>query len=128
MKAFAALIVIVGFAFSVVAAAAGLHQPGYVAISDSSMMGQFNVRYNTAAANGPYIRSEGYAGSFVYFSGRDSAGINFYCYVPTSSPLYQGAVHIKTSVNNGSILYVTKTTTSSECTNVYSSQASYALD
>jgi hypothetical protein len=132
MKALAALIAIVGVAFSGLANAAGAHFNGYVTVvndaTSSYMYGQYNVRYNTTIAGAPYISADAFVTGAVYFSGANSAGTYFSCYVPTSSPFHQAAVDIKNSLGNGSYLFVARVATSNECASVYSKQASYALD
>jgi hypothetical protein len=132
MKALAALIAIVGFVFSGLATAAGLHVDGIVSVTDNGtshyMYGHYNVRYNTTIAGAPYMQADAYANGLVYFYGRDLYGTYFSCYVPTSSPLYQGAVDIKNSLGNGSYLLVVRAVPSNECASVFSGQRSYALD
>lgn len=132
MKAIAALIAMVGFAFSGLANAAGMHLSGYVNVingaTSSYMYGQYNVRYNATIAGAPYISADSFAAGSVYFSGANSAGTYFACYVSTSSPFYQAAVEIKNSLGNGSYLFVARVAASNECISVYSKQVSHALD
>jgi hypothetical protein len=61
----------------------------------------------------------------VGFFGRDSSNNFFACYVNTTNPLYAAAVDIKNNLQDGSRLYVTKTASSSECTNVFLGNYSY---
>lgn len=109
--------------------AAGYHANGNVDVhtftSYTMMQGNMSVRYNTTAAGSPYIYATGYAGSTVSFHGRDGDNEYFSCYVNTSSPLYQAAVDIKNSLQDGSRLYVTKDNGSNECSNVFLGNYSY---
>jgi hypothetical protein len=107
--------------------AAGYHLPGQVSIAvDSYMQANMSVRWNAAAAGSPYVYATGYAGSSVGFHGRDGSSQYFSCYVSTSNPLYAQAVDIKNNLQDGSRLYVTKNSSSSECTNVFLGNYSYA--
>lgn len=111
--------------------AQGDYVPGYVYVDPNAayMYGTFNNRFSTVptAAN-TYIGAGGYAGGLLYFYGQDASGRYFYCYVPTTSPIYQAAVEIKNSLGNGSLLSVERTPPSSECTSVYSAKASHYLN
>lgn len=104
--------------------AAGYHVAGNVSISPNSyMQGNMSVRWNPSAP-GSYIYATGYAGSYVGFFGYDGTN-SFSCFVTVSNPLYAQAVDIKNSLQDGSRLYVTKTASSSECTNVFLGNYSY---
>lgn len=107
--------------------AAGLHVPGYVYASATTLYGSYNVRYNAAFPGSAYIYANSSAGSSVSFAGTDGSGNSFYCYVPNTSPIYAAAVDIKNGLGNGSYVYVTRGTTSSVCTYVYSLKSSYFL-
>jgi hypothetical protein len=107
------------------AQAAGYHLSGNVSISPNSyMQGNMSVRWNASAPNSPYIYATGYAGSYVGFFGYDGTN-SFSCFVSTTNPLYAQAVDIKNNLQDGSRLYVTKTSSSSECTNVFLGNYSY---
>ncbi len=100
---------------------------GFVSVTATNMQGTMNIRYD-GVVDSAYIAARGSAGGSVFFYGRDSAGTAFSCYVPTSSALYSAAVDIKDSLKNGSYLYVSKGTSSSECTLVHLQNNSCRLD
>ncbi|MHB8453301.1 MAG: hypothetical protein ACYDDO_01130 [Acidiferrobacterales bacterium] len=111
--------------------AQGDHVPGYVYVGADStyMYGTFNNRFNaTPTAANTYIGAGGYANGLLYFYGQDASGRYFYCYIPTTSSIYQASVAIKNSLGNGSLLSVERTPPSSECTSVYSAKASHYLN
>jgi hypothetical protein len=108
------------------ASAAGYYVPGYVYVGPNSyLQGNMNVRWNASAATNSYIYATGYAGSYVGFFGYDGTN-SFACYVSTTNPIYAQAVDIKNSLSDGGRLYVTKNSDSSECTNVFLGNYSYA--
>ena len=117
-----------------VSMAAGYHSTGFVYVTNSTtstsyMYGTMNVRYNTASSTySEYIYGTHSAGGSVTFSGRDGDGDYFYCYVPSTATLYDQAVDIANNLTNGAYLYVTKTSSSSDCSYVYLNKASYYLD
>lgn len=118
-------------ALPILASAQGDHVPGYVYVGPNSeyMYGTFNNRFNTApSATKTYIGAGGYANGLLYFYGEDADGRYFYCYIPTTSPIYQAAVQIKNTLGDGSLLSVERTPPSSECTSVYSAKASHYLN
>ncbi|MDA8365237.1 MAG: hypothetical protein M0Z84_15845 [Gammaproteobacteria bacterium] len=122
---------LVGVVLSVPAFAQGDYVPGYVYVGPNSeyMYGTFNNRFNTTlTATKTYIGAGGYANGLLYFYGEDANGHYFYCYIPTTSPIYQAAVQIKNTLGNGSLLSVERTPPSSECTSVYSAKASHYLN
>ncbi len=111
--------------------AQGDYVPGYVYVDPNAtyMYGTFNNRFNNAPTTvSTYIGAGGYAGGLLYFYGQDASGRYFYCYIPTTSPIYQSAVQIKNTLGNGSLLSVERTPPSSECTSVYSAKASHYLN
>ncbi len=111
--------------------AQGDYVPGYVYVGPDStyMYGTFNNRFNsTPTAATTYIGAGGYANGLLYFYGQDASGRYFYCYIPTTSSIYQASVAIKNSLGNGSLLSVERTPPSSECTSVYSAKASHYLN
>lgn len=108
--------------------AQGYHVTGTVTATATYVSGAMNNRWNTTATTAStYIYANGYANSTISFVGRGADGTSFNCFVPTSSALYNDARDIKNNLGNGGYLYATKTTTSSECTNVYLLNASYWL-
>lgn len=120
----------VALTLPLVAFAQGDYVAGYVIIAPDSnyMFGTFNSRYDTAPTlYTMYIGAGGYANGLLYFYGQDAVGHSFYCYVPTSSSIYQAAVDIKNTLGDGSLLSVQRTPPSSECSAVYSAKASHYL-
>ncbi len=118
-------------ALPILAAAQGDYVPGYVYVGPNSeyMYGTFNNRFNTTpSATKTYIGAGGYANGLLYFYGEDADGRYFYCYIPTTSSIYQAAVEIKNTLGDGSLLSVERTPPSSECTSVYSAKASHYLN
>ena len=131
MKIAMLALVLVCAALPILASAQGDYVPGYVYVGPDSeyMYGTFNNRFNSApTANKTYIGAGGYANGLLYFYGEDAEGHYFYCYIPTTSPIYQAAVEIKNTLGDGSLLAVERTPPSSECTSVYSAKASHYLD
>lgn len=124
---FSALLILI---LSNTAFAAGYHYSGDVQINPAGtyMGGFMNVRYNTTAANSPYLWAAGAIGGDVTFFGRDINNRYFACVVQTTSSLYQGAVDIKNNLQNGSYLSVYKATDSNECTYVFIQNGSPYLD
>lgn len=112
------------------ALAEGDYVPGYVYVSPNGdyMYGTFSNRYiTTPSTHKSYLGAGGYANGLLYFYGQDEIGRYFYCYVPTSSAIYQAATDIKNSLSNGSLLAVERVPPSSECASVYSAKASHYL-
>ncbi len=128
-RAVLGIIALSALGLSGMASAQGLYCTGTVSATATSLSGSMNNRYNTAATTySTYIVGYGYANSTVYFAGRDDAGDNFNCYVPTTSALHAAATDIKNNLKNGSYLYVYKSTTSNECTGVYLQNHSCRMD
>lgn len=131
MKKIMLVLAILGAGIPALAGATGgLYIPGYVYAGSSYMYGTYNVRYNTTVAGTPYIAAYNTANSSVGFYGYDSSGIYFSCYVPTTSAMFNAATEIKNGAGsgNGTYLYITKNTSTSECTYIYSLHASYYVD
>lgn len=125
------LISMLGVLFAATAWAVGDRVPGYVHIAadNAYMIGTFSSRFDASATAHPvYIGAGGYAGGLLYFYGQDGDGRQFYCYVPTASSIYDAAVDIKNTLSLGSLLSVSRTLPSSECSAVYSAKASHYLD
>lgn len=117
--------------FSGTAFAEGDRVPGYVKIGpdNSYMIGTFSVRFDATPTVYPtYIGAGGYAGGVLYFYGQDAEGQQFYCYIPTSSGIYDASVDIKNTLSLGSLLSVSRKLPSSECSAVYSAKASHYLN
>lgn len=128
MKKIASMLSIIGvLSIPTLSEAAGYYVPGYVYAGTTYLYGSYNVRYNAAFPGSAYIYANSAAGGSVSFAGADGAGNTFYCFVPTTSPIYAAAVDIKNGLGNGSYVYITKGTASSECTYVYSLKGSYFL-
>ena len=128
MKMFFRFIVLSAIILPGAAFSAGYYLSGTVSVTPTLMDAKMNVRFNGAVAGSPYVYATGYAGSTIAFAGRDSQNEYFYCYVPTTSPIHAAAEDIKNNLKSGSRLYVTKTETSSECTNVFLGNYSYFVD
>lgn len=130
MKKAILLLAILGSGIPALASAAGYYVSGFVYASSSYIYGTYNVRYNAAVAGSPYIAAYSTANSTVGFYGYDSSGVYFSCFVPTTSAIYNAATEIKNGAGsgNGTYLYVLKNTTTSECTYVYSVNASYYVN
>lgn len=111
--------------------AQGDYVPGYVRVAadGSYMYGTFNNRFvTTQSAYNTYIGAGGYANGLLYFYAQDPDGRYFYCYIPSSSSIYQAAVDIKNTLGNGTLLSASRSPPSSECTSVYSAKASHYLN
>ncbi|MGH8371126.1 MAG: hypothetical protein ACRETO_00150 [Gammaproteobacteria bacterium] len=99
----------------------------YNGSSYSYMDGSMNVRYNSSA--GPaYIMSQEWSDGTVTFYGRDASQNIFFCYIPTTSSLFQRAQLAHYSMNASSYVYVYRTSSSNECTAFSYTSASYYLN
>lgn len=99
----------------------------YNGSSYSYMDGAMSVRYNTSAG-GAYLMSQEWSDGTVTFYGRDASSNIFFCYVPTTSPLFQRAQLAHYSMNVSSYVYVYRTSASNECTQFGFTNASYYLN
>jgi hypothetical protein len=111
-------------------AATAYQVPGYVYVSANHISATMNIAHNPRefSTSSPYVSVYGYANSNVYVTGTDGSGNSFTCYVAPSSPLYQTAVDIRNSMDNGSHIYAYKTSTSSACSTIYMNHSSYLLN
>lgn len=121
----ALLLAIPGLAF------AGYSATGYVNVYNGStysyMYGTMSVRYNTSAG-GAYLMSQEWSDGTVTFYARDASSNVFFCYIPTTSPLFQRAQLAHYSMSASSYVYVYRTSSSNECTEFYYTNASYYLN
>lgn len=120
---------LIALGFSALASAQGYYSSGNVTIDGNMMYGSMNNRYSTIPTTyDTYIFAYSYANGSITFGGKDGDGDGFSCYVPTTSALYAHALEVKNNLNNGVFVNVQKGTGSSECTSVFSRNASYFLD
>lgn len=99
----------------------------YNGSSYSYMEAAMSVRYNTSAG-GAYLMSQEWSDGTVTFYARDASQNLFFCYVPTTSPLFQRAQQAHYSMNTSSYVYVYHTSSSNECTSFGYTSASYYLN
>ncbi len=95
--------------FPLLAVANGSYTPGKVtitvstagSITTSTIVGDFNVRYNPAVSQG-FIFLGGNEGASIAVTGQDSStGNTFFCYVSPTDALYPAAEHALYMATNG---------------------------
>ncbi len=116
---------------AICANAAGRYLPGTVYIGPNAyyMHADYNVRYNAAATSKAYVSvsADIYYNKVSVFA-TDSTGVSFYCYIPPTNSLYTRAMQLVGTLGNGTHLYASRLSGTSECDDFYPSVSSDRLD
>lgn len=113
MKKAMLVLAMLGSGIPAVANAAGAHIPGTVIVENvygNYMSGSFNVRFNTAAADGSFIEVANGTSGYVNFFGSDGTK-TFGCYVSPGSAMHDLAVGIASGAGDGTSIHVSKGST-----------------
>lgn len=109
---------------------AGKSNTGYVSVSTSgttiTLTGTMNNRYS--ADTGSYLAAYGVANGGVTVVAEADDGTTFSCFFSSSSSMIGEARSLRTSMGNGALIQVTRTTTSSTCTSLLIQTDSRYLD
>lgn len=128
-KVLFAMMSVVTLVFSL-GAHAGDSTTGYVNVTTSgstiTLVGSMNNRYSSDT--GSYVGAYGVANGGVTVIAEADDGTNFNCFFSTSSSMIDEARNLRTSMGNGAIIQVTRTTTSSYCTSLNIQTDSRFLD
>lgn len=133
MKKILPLVITSLFVTPALSFASGLHCSGYVSVSTSStgttyIAGTPNIRWDaTPTTVSEYIYVGGYANSTITIMARNDDGTYGSCYIPTTSPLYDDAQHMRRQNGDGLYIYTYKTSASNECRALYTQSHSCRL-
>ena len=104
---------------------AGISSKGYLTITDTYMSGSMNVRFNNNVPG--YMMTQEWTNGTITFYGWNGSK-SFLCVVPPNSQWFDRAFAAHYNLDNGATLYVTRNSTSTNCTNVVFNKRSNYID
>lgn len=115
---------------SPLAASAGAKITGYVSVytsgSNITLAGAMNSRYNSNSV--ARVSAWGVPNGGVSIAATADNGTYFSCFMPPSDPAINDARMLRTAMGNGAFISVSRTTSSSYCTNLNIQTDSRFLD